>query len=93
MKAICRKGCSLLDSESALYSAKLGNMPLFPRLEPRVYVPCPRCHTPWAFITFTRVDTQCSFCPQCQYLWDSVRQERLNESSVVRRATDRSGGT
>jgi hypothetical protein len=93
MKAICIKGCSLLDSESAMYSARLRSMPLFPRPEPRVYVQCPRCHTPWAFITFTRVDTQCSFCPQCQYLWDSVRQKRQNESPVVRRVTDRSGVT
>jgi hypothetical protein len=68
-------------------------MPLFPCLAPRVYVECPRCHTPWAFITIERVDTQCSFCPLCRYLWDSVRQDRPDESAEEKETGRRQDGS
>jgi hypothetical protein len=80
LRAACINRCSLLNRVNAPCIGQTCHMPLFPHLAPRVYVECPRCHTPWAFITLERYETQCSFCPLCRYLWDSVRQERAPTS-------------
>ena len=46
---------------------------MFSQAAPRTYVECPRCGSPRAFVTNERFETQCSFCPECQYIWDSLR--------------------
>ena len=46
---------------------------LFAQLPPRTYVECPRCGSLGAFITLVGFETQCSFCPLCQNLWDTRR--------------------
>jgi len=48
-------------------------MALFPQVAPRRYVGYPRCASPHAFITLERTGTQCSFCPLCRYVWDTLR--------------------
>ena len=41
-------------------------------LFPRTHVVCTRCGSARAFIAYERVRTQCSFCPDCQCLWDNL---------------------
>lgn len=82
--------CSLWDSASCTRSVGLMCMVLFPRPAPRSYVGCPRCGSPHAFVTLKRTDTQCSFCPQCQYLWDALRASQP-ASSTPRPTTGRDG--
>jgi len=65
--------CSVWDSGACTHSVASIRMVLFPRPAPRFYVGCPRCGSPHAFVTLERTDTQCSFCPQCRYLWDTLR--------------------
>jgi hypothetical protein len=48
---------------------------LFPLPAVRRYVGCPRCGSPHAFVTLTRFETQCCFCPMCRYLWDTARAD------------------
>jgi len=65
-----------------------------PQSAPRTYVECPRCDSPRAFVTYERVETQCSFCPECQYIWNTLRQlntqpagKTLTQPAVGRRAS------
>jgi hypothetical protein len=65
---------------------------LFPHPPSRSYVECPRCHSRGAYITYERVQSRCSFCPECQYLWDTLVPADAHEPAVTR-ANDRSRGS
>ena len=60
------------------------------RPAPRRYVDCPRCGSSKAIVTFVRVTTQCSFCPACRYLWDTLLQGQKRAAS--RKGRRRSAG-
>ena len=51
---------------------------------PRTYVECPRCHSTTAFITYERVETYCSFCPECRHLWNTLQPEFAGESAAAK---------
>ena len=48
-------------------------MTLFPKMPSRLYVTCPRCHSPHALVTLERTVSQSCFCPGCQHLWQTRR--------------------
>jgi len=58
-------------------------MVLFPQPAARRYVSCPRCGSPHAFVTLERTETQCSFCPLCRYLWDTLRERWASPKSLT----------
>ena len=43
-----------------MHSLRLVRVAMFPQLAPRTYVECPRCGSSRAFVTYERIETQCS---------------------------------
>ena len=67
------KSCSIVDFGACMHPLQWRRVAMFSQAAPRTYVECPRCGSPRAFVTNERFETQCSFCPECQYIWDSLR--------------------
>ena len=66
----------VFDPEQRISSvfANLVTMQLWPKPAPRIYLDCPKCHLPNAFVTWVRVQTRSCFCPNCRHLWDTIIQ-------------------